>query len=76
MSYNKTCVIKGYTILLKWSDTMWYSKSKTGLTRQYHWFDIGYLVYKEGRQVGVKLCIGKFLFFVGWEKSKKLSKRV
>ena len=62
---------KNCFITAKYSDTLWYSKSKTKETRQYHWFDIGYLVYKQGRQVGVKLCIGKLLVFVGWQPRRK-----
>jgi len=71
MKFNKSWDIGKYWVTLKYSDTLWYSKSKSKESRQYHFFDLGYLVYKKQRQVGIKLCIGKLLFFVGWQKSKK-----
>lgn len=71
MAISKSWDVGKYMILFKKSDTLWYTKSKSLETRQYHFFDLGYCVYKNSRRVGVKLCFGKFLFFVGWEKAKK-----
>lgn len=72
MSLNlKSFDVGNVTIAYDWSDSMWYSKGKSGKTREYHFFKMGYLV-SESRTVAINVIFGKLLVCICWVKEKKI----
>lgn len=71
MQFSKTWYLGKYTVILKRSNTPWYSKSKSGESREYPFLKIAYLVSQYERMVGFNVVAGKSLLFIGWQRERK-----